>query len=87
MARKEVVSRKINVTTVKAMCVDKQKGEVIEREVKIKGIPKSEKLLNKKTARAVEDDAIQFVKVISVSSEVKKAYMPMEEFLKNCVWE
>lgn len=69
------------------MCVDKQKGEVIEREVKIKGIPKSEKLLNKKTARAVEDDAIQFVKVISVSSEVKKAYMPMEEFLKNCIWE
>lgn len=87
MARKEVVSRKIPVTTALAMCVDKQKGEVIQREVRIKGIPKSEKLLNKKVAKAVEDDVIQFVKVLSVETEVKKAYIPMEDFLKVCYWD
>lgn len=75
------------MTTAKVMCVDKQKGEVIEREVKLKGIPKSEKLLNKRAAKAVEDDVIQFVKVISTESETKRVYMPMEEFLKYCTWE
>lgn len=87
MARKEVVSRKIPVTTVIAMCVDKEKGELFEREVKIKGIPKSEKLLNKKITKAVEDDSVKFVKVVSLNTEVKKAYIPMEDFLKICSWE
>ena len=87
MARKEVVSRKMPVTKVNVMCVDKEKGEVFTREVNIKGVPKSEKTFIRKVAKLVEDDSVKFVKIVDYSTTIKKAYIPMEQFLEICLWE
>ena len=87
MARKEVVSRKMPVTNVNVMCVDTEKGELFSRTVSIKGVPKSEKTFIRKVAKLVEDDSVKFVKIVDYTTAVKKAYMPMEQFLENCQWE
>lgn len=87
MARKEVVSRKIPLTTVSVMCVDGERGEIITREVKVKGVPRNERIFTKRVARMVEDDVLKFVKILDCKTEVKKAFIPMDKFLEICEWE
>lgn len=87
MARKEVVSRKMVVTVAEVMCVDSEKGVVFTKEVTVKGAPKKEKIFIKRIKTIVEDDNTKLVKVLDKHEEVRKAWMPMQEFLDNCYFE
>lgn len=87
MARKEVISRKMVVTVAEVMCVDSEKGEIFNKEVTVKGAPKKEKIFIKRIKNLVEDENTKLVKVLDKREEVRKAWMPMQEFLDNCYFD
>ena len=87
MPRKEVVSRKMRITTALVQAVDMQRGILTTHEVKLKGVPKERRLFDKKLDKLCALDGMKYVQLISYETKTAMGKMPIDDFIRKCYWE
>lgn len=87
MPRKEVVSRTMPVTISNVMCVDLDKGILINKDFITKGSPISDSGLERKLNKECARKGFKFVKLISYTTETRTGKMTIEEFIDHCTWK
>ena len=87
MPRKEVVSRKMRVTTALVQAVDMQRGILTTHEVKLKGVPKDKRAFDKKLDKLCAMDNMKFIQLVSYDTKTMMGKMALDDYIRNCYWE
>lgn len=89
MPRREVVSRTMTVTICWVLCLDREKNEVIQKVIHIKGHfddPEENKSLERKLRKECENQGYKFVDLADWEERVMRGVIDMNEFMKVCKW-
>lgn len=81
MARKPMVTRKINITTVNVLCLNVETAEPFNRVVKLTGRYNNELKLRKVVDKKINNDTEKTVHIVDVTQETKLLGMTEEEFM------
>ena len=83
MARRPMVTRTIQTTIATVLCLDLEKKEPFEKDVKLPRTYKDDKSIMKKIAPIVNTDKIKAVHVISTRTEHTLYGMSEQKFIEN----
>ena len=83
MARKPMVTRTIVTTIATVLCLDLEKKEPFEKEVKIPRTYKDEKHMMKAVESAVNSDKVKAVHILSTRTEETLYGMTEQKFIEN----
>ena len=83
MARKPMVTRTIVTTIATVLCLDLEKKEPFEKEIKIPRTYKDEKYMMKAVESAVNSDKVKAVHILSTRTEETLYGMTEQKFIEN----
>lgn len=89
MPRREVVSRTMTVTACQVLCLDRERNEVVQKVIHIKGHfynPDENKSLERKLRKECENQGYKFVDLDGWEERVMRGVLDMDEFMRVCKW-
>lgn len=79
------VTRTVTVNKLNVMCVNTQTGEVENRIINLKVLPKKESALMSAISTAINDETIKPVQVVDRTSETHRYGITEQAFYENAV--
>lgn len=83
MARKPMVTRTINTTTAKVLCLNVETGESFEREVTLPRTYKDDKTVLSLAKEVIDTDSVKAVHIVGTTVNEIRYGMTEQKFIEN----